>query len=206
MLNLNNLVGFGESLKKLAIAQRYKEELAPVIPNYTGILRDGVKIEFPDLMPTHANAKHPKTARKRNPSVTKLSGGIWGISDEVKEIVERFEPGVHQFFPLDITYPDGTNPPFRYNIMNIHRRVEALDFERSAANGCVIKDATRSFPYRRWSTSPKCVFRRSVVEGLHLWLEPGTAWEVIASDELVATFEKKQNQWVVKTRALHGLR
>lgn len=71
--------------------------------------------------------------------ITKLPGnilpdflGYLTVSDRIKTKIEEMEPSVHQFFPIDVTMPDGSPCPRQYWFWNNMNRVDALVLDKSA--------------------------------------------------------------------------
>jgi hypothetical protein len=52
------------------------------------------------------------------------------VSDKFKDIVESFEPGIHQFFPVDVYWEDGEFASKKY-FFNVCTRIDSLDRERT---------------------------------------------------------------------------
>src|SRR5206468_1749185 len=51
--------------------------------------------------------KAVKRSKKQDPEFTYARGANPCVTEKVKAIIERFEPGVHQFFPVDFYSPGG---------------------------------------------------------------------------------------------------
>ena len=54
------------------------------------------------------------------------------VSDRVKTKIEEMEPGVHQFFPMEVIMPDGSPCPKQYWVWSNMNRVDALVLDKSA--------------------------------------------------------------------------
>ena len=52
-------------------------------------------------------------------SLIKLNGRILAVDEALKEIIERLEPDVHQFFPIEIRLRNGKMYPARYFVLVI---------------------------------------------------------------------------------------
>ena len=55
----------------------------------------------------------------------------YAVSERVIDIIERIEPGIHQYLPFDMRTPDGAPHPDKRWLLNICSRVQLLDVERS---------------------------------------------------------------------------
>lgn len=62
--------------------------------------------------------------------LNQVSNGALAVSEPFKTMVENFDPGVHQFVPLDVQYGKRAVEEKRY-IWNIHTYQDELDWERS---------------------------------------------------------------------------
>jgi hypothetical protein len=108
-----------------------------------------------DYVPEEGNAPD-------NADISFVTGGAPCLSSAVRDLIEALEPGVHQFFPVDIYGVDGNiREPRRY-LLNVTGLVDAIVEGRYA----VLNDGSRL--YRASSRSPIKV-RRQDVSNLHLW-------------------------------------
>lgn len=102
-----------------------------------------------------------------NPDISFVSGGAPCLSVHVRDLIEALEPGVHQFFPVDIYDADGTlREPRRY-ILNTCRLVDAIVEGRYSTlnNGDCL--------YRAGSLHPLKI-RRQNARNFHLWRDKQT--------------------------------
>lgn len=68
-------------------------------------------------------------AASRMPDIM-LSHEVILVSDKVKAIIERLEPGVHQFFPLE-TLCRGNQPGPQMHLLNICNRLDSVDHAKT---------------------------------------------------------------------------
>jgi hypothetical protein len=124
-----------------------------------------------DYVPEEGNAPD-------NPAISFVSGGAPCLSSEVRDMIETLEPGVHQFFPVEIYGVDGNiREPRRY-LLNICQLVDAIVDGRYA----VLNDGSRL--YRASSLKPIKI-RRKDVSNLHLWRDRRLAHQkLLVSDVL----------------------
>jgi hypothetical protein len=52
------------------------------------------------------------------------------VSDKLKDIIESFEPNIHQFFPVDVFWEDGEFASRKY-FFNVCTRIDSVDRERT---------------------------------------------------------------------------
>jgi hypothetical protein len=99
------------------------------------------------------------------------------VNDAFRETVERFEPAVHQFFPVDILWKDGSLAGKRYFLVvcnrldSVHRDLTTMRF-----NGVL------------WEPVPggnsHTVFDKSKFAGKHLWRDKHLISAPLLSNEL----------------------
>ncbi|XYK80246.1 MAG: imm11 family protein [Labrenzia sp.] len=82
------------------------------------------------------------------------------VSDTVKDIIEGLEPGVHQFFPIEVVYKDGSFARQMY-FFNICNRLDTMDRERATAKiRKVLWDpATGDFAFSKAAIGPRHAWR-----------------------------------------------
>ncbi|WP_198374681.1 imm11 family protein [Neoroseomonas rubea] len=121
----------------------------------------------------------------------------WGVSAEFREVVEAFEPGLHQFFPIMIRRPNGKPierldgrevAPGQYFIMNPLVRINSLLPEE-----CIGKQGQRRKTLNEVlrTVDDLCV-SRAVIAGRHLWVDAYFGGgELFVSDAFLAAIEEK---------------
>ncbi|GGC25971.1 hypothetical protein GCM10011371_11940 [Novosphingobium marinum] len=146
--------------------------------------------EKPPLSPIepHEPPRHFDTQKTYDQlgALVMLSDKILATDEAFKAIVERLEPGVHQFFPVEIRMPKNKVFPDPYYIMVIGGYRESFSAEDSAAGS--FNERRPGFCYH--DTSKKgtagLAFARSRFAGAHLWRERAFREELTCmSDELV---------------------
>ena len=121
--------------------------------------------------------------------------GVFVVQEPVRCIIEAFEPGVHEWFPVDVCQLETKQKlPVKYHILNICQRIESLVLEHPslAVNKYQLPDGRVKTIWRsvdaRKGAPP---MRRSAIEGRHLWREYDTPIYQFASDALVSELEAK---------------
>ncbi|MEO0551166.1 MAG: DUF1629 domain-containing protein [Pseudomonadota bacterium] len=171
-----------EAFEDLARAEGYYDAAfgRQALYQHSEVLRQGKKIEFPDLVPRRITLRKPKSAKKLNPHFLRSDYGIL-ISDEARAAVEQLEPETHQFFSVDLVYPDGTISPRQYFLLVVTNRLDALDRAHS-----LIEIHNPDKENWTWvAHPPKCVFKESTISGFHLWRDPRCRNRLFGSGELV---------------------
>lgn len=59
-------------------------------------------------------------------SLIELNDGVVAVDEALKTIIERLEPGIHQFFPIEICMPRGQIYPGQYYTMVIGRFIDSF--------------------------------------------------------------------------------
>ncbi|MEM1035867.1 MAG: DUF1629 domain-containing protein [Pseudomonadota bacterium] len=186
-LLMNN--DWSDGFVKLAHAQGY-DQFQHKRPGYSpsALLFEGYEVNHPYLIPSIAKPRWPKTARKRNPAFMWVASTLFVI-DEVRDFFETVEPGTHQFFPMKIQFPDGTESPVNYNLMNIHTQIDALDRSQSTAK--IYRPEQENWAWS-WGVPRSCVFKESAVKGRYLWREKRSLNKLFGSGELVEEMRKRK--------------
>ncbi|PKP64007.1 MAG: hypothetical protein CVT85_12605 [Alphaproteobacteria bacterium HGW-Alphaproteobacteria-7] len=146
----------------------------------------------------------PKQLRRRSgrniPDFNKFNG-LFVVSDKFKSIVERLEPGVHQFIPLQIVEKGGEVLTDMW-FMVVCNRLDTVDRERTTMvlhlGRCWTQ--SRDVPEDYWpegfvsrGRDEKIVFNRSQIGDHHLWRDKHEATMTLVSDALA---EALQNEGV----------
>jgi hypothetical protein len=125
-------------------------------------------------------------------SIISLSSRRWAVDEAVKVIVERFEPGVHKFYPLEIRMPRGKIYPVQYYAFVVGNWVQSFSPEDSVQDIFRMHETNgvRWFNIRGDKASiTGLALRQSVYKNAHLWRERGfNEWLICFSDELAAKF------------------
>jgi hypothetical protein len=118
------------------------------------------------------------------------------VDQKLKDIIERLEPGVHQFWPLQIVMPNGDEYPVQYYGMMVLRRLSSFRPDQSDPScflGQQIAPGIRS--YSSYGVSKKInaglAMSKAVLNGSHIWRERElTNPTLVLSDDLVAEIKK----------------
>ena len=90
----------------------------------------------------------------------------YAVSQNVIDIIESIEPGVHQYLPYELFRPDGTPHPDKRWLLNNCARAERFDWERPSV--VQIKAA----PHFYGDFGPKNLFARAkAVSDRAMWTE-----------------------------------
>lgn len=143
-----------------------------------GVPIDGSKLCFKAQVSTN---------RKTLPAL--FAGGYrHAVNQEIKDTIERIEPGVHQFFPFEVTFKDGSKPDDDYFLLNICHRLNAIDegasvmrFENGKFSRVGMKDVEIK--------DTKMVVRKDLVAGLAAWTDERYMYDLIC-DELYDTLAR----------------
>ncbi len=74
--------------------------------------------------------KHLVRGKAQLPGFTRLHGANL-VSDEFRRVIEKFDPGVHQFVPVSIEWADGDVEAVPYFWFAVGKRLFALDPEKT---------------------------------------------------------------------------
>jgi hypothetical protein len=122
-------------------------------------------------------------------SIISPGNRMWAVDETMKRLIERIEPGVHRFYPLEIRMPRGKIYPVQYYVLVVGRWLDSLSPEKSDRE-CF----THYFPemnhfYIRGDKKniAGLALQQSVFNGAHLWRERGLKeWLICFSDIFAA--------------------
>ncbi len=123
-------------------------------------------------------------------SLIVLNDSILAVEDTLKQLIERLEPGVHQFFPIEIRTPRGKTYPASYYLL-VMRHLDAFSPEDTKV-GSVTQRGSGSFRLDKTKTGMiGLAMRKALFGDAHLWRERRFSKELVCfSDALHAEIEK----------------
>jgi hypothetical protein len=132
----------------------------------------------PDNVPIKFEWGGPKN--RKLPDALYGSGVVFA-SDRLKELIERFEPGVHQFFPIDIIYKSNKELAAKMFFLNICARLDSVDRELTT---CPFPDEIMWRPDKGGTL----VFNMDQIGNHHLWHDKHIMHGWMISDQLHDAF------------------
>ncbi len=150
----------------------------------------------PSWLPTRAVCT---SAHKRLPDADMVDSCCC-VSPLFKDVIEAFDPGVHQFFPIRIVSKKRLFEEATHYLLNICTRKDTIDTEQSGFE-FVIKNGKR-FVYNAVFNQTKRVLRSNDIPG-HVWREDLLTRDVYFSDEVFKAAVKAgvkglRNSYIVK--------
>ena len=106
----------------------------------------------------------------RIPDLIKIDG-FWAFCPEVMTLIDRLEPGINQFFPVNLVRQRGSKPLYRqdgapmtvpYYFLYVTQIIDAVDIERS--------DVLIRGPSLIRKPGHPFVFRKDLIAGHHIWI------------------------------------
>lgn len=132
-----------------------------------------------------------------------ISLQAFGASNRVRQVIERYEPSVHQFFEVSLRRYRGSKPilgadgePLKesYYVLNPMVRIEAIVVEKSELNVWRLAGGGQASGLVNAYRPGSVTVRKSLVAGHHLWCgEYHAAGELFFSEELGGEFIR--NKW-----------
>lgn len=124
-------------------------------------------------------------------SLIKLSSKTLAVDEALKAIIERLEPGVHEFFTIPIRMPKGVLYPACYYILRVGQYFNAISFEDSWEGSFWYSESNPGITFLEESARAVkgLAFRKSSFGGAHLWRERYRTFQenlTCFSDELIA--------------------
>lgn len=153
-------------------------------------------VELPPITPIqpHEQPKWFETVKTYSSlgSLIILNDRLWASDEIFKDIIERLDPGVHQFFPIQITMPKSAVYPKRYFVMAIGRYLDSFAPEKSKA-GCWKHSGNKRYSviYNSKENLTGLAFSKNSFGKAHLWRERHMySPEIVFSDELQGEIAK----------------
>ncbi len=120
-------------------------------------------------------------------SLIMLTDRMLAVDDALKAIIERLEPGVHQFFPIEIAMPRGKVFPKSYYVLVIGRYCDSFSPERSKEGTWRERGPGRYSHVESKKGVTGLALSKAKFGNAHLWRERGLReWLTCFSDELQA--------------------
>ncbi|MCG7495093.1 imm11 family protein [Thalassobius sp. Cn5-15] len=124
-------------------------------------------------------------------SLISLNSKLIAVDETLKGIIEELEPGVHQFWPIEITMPKDTSYPVPYYGMVIHNHLNSFRLE-DCDPGLAVDDSIGDYidyvvKARSRSDFKGLAMSREEIGNRHIWREKylRDLW-IFFSDELAA--------------------
>ena len=94
------------------------------------------------------------------------------VSPRFRDLVEQFEPGLHQFFPVDVHKDMNNGPVATYYWINVCNRIDSINAEKTTY--IRKKDYTGKEFWSRTGApaDAKIVFSKEKTARYHLWVDP----------------------------------
>lgn len=160
----------------------------------TEVLRSlGMRANFgvlpPEAFVRRAISKVPK---KKFPDTINLLN-FYGFSERLKNIIEEFEPGMHQFSdPVDVRYKDGRASEMVYSAFNPLIRIEnTLVIEQCTAHKYYDQEKKRT-ELEMDNRDSVLVVDEALISGRHFWVAPDYYYAWFISDALKKRLDKEK--------------
>ena len=134
---------------------------------------------------------------KNYPDAFLTQGGAYVVSYRMRALIEKFEPDVHQFFPVKIL--DDADGPLRFLLNVVTRQSSIVEELSSVEQGGMHPSPERMsvVPVPRKGVvlgkgEIDLTFDKRALCGLHLWREQRYSRELFLSDEFVKALKKQK--------------
>ena len=94
------------------------------------------------------------------------------VSSKFRDLVERFEPGIHQFIPVDVYLPSRTDPIETYYWFNVGQRLDSVDREHTTYRWDLDWTKENGFWSKRGVSDAKLVLSTARIGAHHIWVDP----------------------------------
>jgi hypothetical protein len=188
---------FDSPLEPIEAMQAYSSYVGDKFIKEVGA-RKSLRPEHPPYTPVRANEApasfDTEKTYKTLGSLIMLNDRIIAVDDALKDIIEQFEPDMHQFCPIKIVMPKGQVFPKNFYIMVVGQYFDSFVPEKSDS------EAFRELPNSGGELSighgpknniPRLALSGNIHGGAHLWRERRFGpWLTCFSEELIAEIEK----------------
>lgn len=153
-----------------------KVEIADVSPDGGGLIMArtyavGRPLQISDAIPTKLLRGGPGLERAKLLDINFWQSGIGLVNESFKDIIEEFEPDIHQFFPMEFFDASGKNKIGEGYWMIICQRLDTLHenlcFPPRNAKGFI--DRRNPAYADREKSLDRIVFSKDKVAGHHVW-------------------------------------
>ena len=166
-------------IRKIEVADATPDGGLPFLPHIQPPCSMGRPVK-PDHVPTRMRwgDRHGKPVPDFD------NGLILNVSQRAKDFIESFEPGVHQFLPVEYVDRQGAFLESRYFLI-VCNRLDTVDRRHSRLN--LVRGVM-------WSPdgvpNPKLVFNRAQCAGAHLWKDKHLAQGEFISAEFADAYKR----------------
>jgi hypothetical protein len=93
-------------------------------------------------------------------------------SQRLRDLIESFEPGVHQFFPVDIYKTKNGEPVATYYWFNVCNRIDSVNEEKTNFTWTLDYTGNHGFWDKDGVENPKMVFSTEKTKNYTFWIDP----------------------------------
>ena len=149
--------------------------------------RDGARKSVPEELPKELVADKP---RKSWPDAFTGWHGIHVISGRAKDVIERFDPNIHQFFEVPLRTKRRVEIEGPWFIMNVTVQQDSIDLEKSRVQKSTRwPDKLNSF-WVNSTTKDVVVDTARLSPDIHFWRETRFEGSLLGSDAFVAALNE----------------
>jgi hypothetical protein len=148
--------------------------------------RDGDRKSVPEELPRVLVADKP---RRTWPDAFEGMHGIFVVSERAKDVIERFDPGLHQFFAVPLRTKRGIEIEGPWFIMNVTVRQDSIVVEKSRVQMSTRRpDKLNSF-WVNSTTKDVVVDTSRLSPNIHFWREARFQGSLLGSGDFVAALK-----------------
>lgn len=129
---------------------------------------------------------------KRPAAITQFTNRMYAVDERLRDIIERLEPGVHQFNPIRVLLPKGLQHPIQYHMIIVGRWLNSFSLPDSDPTSLRDTDSTAPlvFPDDKKGYAGVAM-KDSVIGDAHFWCEKNLRGpRFLISDALKAEVDK----------------
>jgi len=109
---------------------------------------------------------------KRRASIVKLPNRMFAVEDDLRNLIEALEPGIHSFNPIRMTLPKGVEHPIQHHMMIVGRWLHSFRMDLSDES-FLRKSIEGSASFRAPPTGKVAhvAMDSAVIGDAHIWCE-----------------------------------
>ncbi|MEM8843294.1 MAG: DUF1629 domain-containing protein [Pseudomonadota bacterium] len=171
----------------------------PTLGDLSDVYKKGDRLLNPEEVPRKlVLSKNPKA---RGAFVS--TDGIMIVPQPIKDLIEELDPGVHQFFPIEVTRHNGTALDHPCFIMNVHLHQSSIIDAESEVDcwyGCEESHERMDLPV----TQKVVTLDPAGLSGVNLWRENRYRHSLMLSDALDRELRARKLKFFGRFKARHA--
>jgi hypothetical protein len=104
-----------------------------------------------------------------------IMNNCFAVSPRLRDLIADFEPGLHQFLPVDIYKKKDADPVATFFWLNVCNRIDSVNEVETNLNWTLDYTGKHGFWDDYEVQAPKLVFSTEKTKPFHLWIDPNVS-------------------------------